>query len=155
MQTNLTLAAAPSLIFLGMNSKTVAAVIAARPELKSLKSVIGDASPKCRKLGTKGDPSIRQLANGEADGAIVVGFNIPANIAARAERAIEIPIGQEIPRMRLGEDLQASEYESLAKALAAMIRIPLKAYITQTVGLTQGLNVEAPAADEDEEPVEF
>lgn len=153
MQTNLPLAPPPALIFLGMNSKTVAAVIAARPELKGLKAITGDTTPKCRKLGTKGDPNVRQLANGEADGAIVVGFNIPANIAARAERVIEIPIGQNIPRTRLGEALEENEYEALGKALAAMVRIPLKAYITQTVSLTHGFGEQS--SEGEEEAIDF
>lgn len=151
MQQTLALKSAPSLIFLGMSSKTASAVIAARPELKALKEAIGDASPKCRKLGEKGDPSIRTLVNAEADGAIIVGFSIPSNITARASRAIEIPIGNAFPRAKLSEAIGENEYVTLATALAQMARIPLKAYITSTVPITHGLDMKDDMIEEEEE----
>ena len=149
----------PTLIFLGMNAKTASAVIAARPELKALKSATDGQAPKIRKLGNGGDPKVKPLVNGEADGAIVIGFNIPSNIAAKANRVIEIPIGQEFPRKELGNEIPDNQYEALAKALASMVRIPLKAYITQTATLTQGLDMPAPEGEEqsveEEDEVEF
>ena len=148
-QATLPLVTPRNIIFLNMNAKTAAAVIAARPELKQLKQE--GTRVFMRKLGMNGDASVKSLQDGELAGATVVGFSIPVNVAAKAERSIEIPIGKTIERRKLGDDLNESEMTLVAKGLAEYVRIPLKAYMTSIVALTEGTAVEA----EDEDGIDF
>ncbi len=129
-----------------MNARTAAAVMAARPELRSLKSH-EEQRPYLRRMGNNGDQKVKKLINGEMDDAIVIGFSIPVNIAAKAKKVVEIPIGSSVDRRILGDDLDQSQLEQVAKALAEFARIPLKAYITRTEALT----TDAPAEEAEKE----
>lgn len=136
-----------NLIFLGMSAKTAQAVVAARPELKALKDEMGEEGRKyVRKLGAKGDPAVIQAAPNDFDGNIVIGFNVPVNIAVKADKVIEIPVdGRSIERSKLGDALDDSDMEKLVKGLAAMANIPLRAIRASTSPIT------APANEEDEQ----
>lgn len=117
-----------NLIFLGMSPKTAQAVTAARPELKILKDQMGEGKTFIRKLGATGDPAVKQAIQADFEGAIVIGFSIPVNIATKADQVIEIPIdGRIIERRKLGDDLPKNDMDNLVKGLAAMANIPLRA----------------------------
>lgn len=137
-----------NIIFLNMTGATASAVIAARPELKELKKA-GFTKIICRKLGDRGNPEIKTLEEAELSGACVVSFNVPVNIAAKADRVIEIPVSKAIERKKLGDSLQPDEMTLLTKGLTDFIRMPLRAFITKQVALS-----DAPA-EEGEEDIAF
>lgn len=140
-----------NLIFLGMSPKTAQAVIAARPELKALKEEMGEEGRNyVRKLGAKGDPDVIQATQSDFDGNIVIGFNVPVNIATKADKVIEIPVdGRSIERSKLGDKLNDSDMERLVKGLAAMANIPLRAIRATTSPIT------AKSSEEEQEQLDF
>lgn len=126
-----------NLIFLGMNSKTAMAVTAARPELQSLKDEMNGGKTFVRKLGTNGDPEVKQATQDDFNNAIVVGFSIPVNVAAKAFQVIEIPVSNKhIERRVLADALDEAGMQNLAKALTEMVNIPLKVIRTTVTTLT-------------------